>query len=158
MKYFVLAVLSFVIISCDYKVEKTIDFSSSSDTEIEFYSSEETIKAGYPFSDAVKINNLIILSGVVGNIPGNESVVEGGIQAETRQALENIKSILEHYDLTMDNIVKCTCMIDDISVWSQMNEVYKTYFTKNKPSRSAVGADGLALGAKLELECWAVIN
>jgi hypothetical protein len=54
MKYFVLTVLSFVIISCDYKVEKTIDFSSSSDAEIEFYSSEETIKAGYPFSDAVK--------------------------------------------------------------------------------------------------------
>ena len=121
MKYFVLTVLSFVIISCDYKVEKTIDFSSSSDAEIEFYSSEETIKAGYPFSDAVKINDLIILSGVVGNIPGNESVVEGGIQAETRQALENIKSILEHYDLTMDNIVKCTCMIDDISEWGQMN-------------------------------------
>ena len=138
MKYFVLTVLSFLIISCDYKVEKTIDFNSS--------------------SDAVKINNLIILSGVVGNIPGNESVVEGGIQAETRQALENIKSILQHYDLTMDNIVKCTCMIDDISEWGQMNEVYKTYFTKNKPSRSAFGADGLALGAKLELECWAVEN
>ena len=106
----------------------------------------------------MKINDVIILSGVVGNIPGNESVVEGGIQAETRQALENIKSILQHYDLTMDNIVKCTCMIDDISEWGQMNEVYKTYFTKNKPSRSAFGADGLALGAKLELECWAVEN
>ena len=83
----------------------------------------------------------------------------GYFQAEIyKQALENIKSILEHYDLTMDNIVKCTCMIDDISEWGQMNEVYKTYFTKNKPSRSAFGADGLALGAKLELECWAVEN
>ena len=63
MKYFALTVLSFLIISCDYKVEKTIDFNSSSDAEVEFYSSEETIKAGYPFSDAVKINDLIILSG-----------------------------------------------------------------------------------------------
>jgi enamine deaminase RidA (YjgF/YER057c/UK114 family) len=84
MKYVALTVLSFVIISCDYKVEKSIDFSSSSNTEIEFYSSEETIEAGYPFSNAVKINDIIILSGVVGNIPGNEFVVEGGIQAETR--------------------------------------------------------------------------
>ena len=87
MKYFVLAVLSFVIISCDYKVEKTIDFSSSSNTEIEFYSSEETIKAGYPFSDAVKINDLIILSGVVGNIPGNESVVEGEVYKQKQDKL-----------------------------------------------------------------------
>ena len=84
MKYVALTVLSFVIISCDYKVEKSIDFSSLSNTEIEFYSSEETIEAGYPFSNAVKINDIIILSGVVGNIPGNEFVVEGGIQAETR--------------------------------------------------------------------------
>ena len=158
MKHFILSILVLGIFSCDFKVEKKIDFNTSSGTEIEFYSSAETIKADYPFSDAVKIDNFIILSGVVGSIPGQETVVEGGIQAETRQALENIKNILEHYDLKMDNIVKCTCMIDDISEWGEMNEVYKTYFTSNKPARSAFGADGLALGAKLELECWAVTD
>ena len=158
MKHFIVTILVLVIFSCDVDKKFKIDFNTSSATDIEFYSSEETIKADYPFSDAVKIDNFIILSGVIGNIPGIDTVVEGGIQAETKQALENIKSILEHYDLTMDNIVKCTCMIDDISEWGEMNEVYKTYFTSNKPARSAFGADGLALGAKLELECWAVDN
>ncbi|MGY8920130.1 MAG: RidA family protein [Flavobacteriales bacterium] len=158
MKHFIVILLALGFYSCDFKVEKKIDFNSSTTPKVEFYSSEESIKADYPFSDAVKIDDFIILSGVVGNIPGNESVVEGGIQAETKQALENIKKILEYYDLTMDNIVKCTCMIDDISEWGEMNKVYKTYFTKNRPARSAFGADGLALGAKLELECWAVIN
>ena len=158
MKHFIVILLALGFYSCDFKVEKKIDFNSSTTPKVEFYSSEESIKADYPFSDAVKIDDFIILSGVVGNIPGNESVVEGGIQAETKQALENIKKILEYYDLTMDNIVKCTCMIDDISEWGEMNKVYKTYFTKNRPARSAFGADGLALGAKLELDCWAVIN
>ena len=158
MKRFVFLSIIILTISCDFKVDKKIDFDTSSKTEVEFYSSDETVKANYPFSDAVRIDDFIILSGVVGNIPGNEKVVDGGIQAETKQAMENIKNILEHYNITMDNIVKCTCMIDDISEWGQMNEIYTTYFPNHKPARSAFGADGLALGAKLEIECWAIIN
>ena len=95
MKSFVFLSIIILTISCDFKVDKKIDFDTSSKTEVEFYSSDETIKSNYPFSDAVIIDNFIILSGVVGNIPGNEKVVDGGIQAETKQAMENIKTILE---------------------------------------------------------------
>ena len=111
MKQFIFLTVVILTISCDFKVDKKIDFDISSKKEVEFYSSDETVKANYPFSDAVRIDDFIILSGVVGNIPGNEKVVDGGIQAETKQAMENIKNILEHYNITMDNIVKCTCTV-----------------------------------------------
>lgn len=109
-----------------------------------------------PFSDAVRVGHMLYLSGKIGTVPG-EGLVEGGVQAETRQTLENIKASLERWGSSMDRVVKCTVMMDDISEWSAMNEVYREYFPENKPARSAFGADGLALGAALEIECWATV-
>ncbi len=124
--------------------------------EPEYLTTPEFASMGFPFSEAVRVGSMLYLSGQVGNIPGTTELVPGGIQAETRQTMENIKTILERYGSSMDQIVKCTIMIDDMSEWPAMNEVYADFFPGPKPVRSAFGADGLALGAKVEIECWAM--
>ena len=102
---------------------------------------------GLPFSSAVRVDNTLYLSGNVGNIPGTLELVEGGIQGETQQTLENIAAVLEQFDSSLDNVVKCTVFLADIAEWGTMNEVYRTFF-KNPPARSALGVSGLALGAE----------
>lgn len=112
--------------------------------------------SGRPFSDAVRVDDLLILSGQVG-ADSTGQLAAGGIAAETRQTMENIKAVLERNGATMDDIVKCTAMLLDMSEWGAMNEVYRPYFTTHLPARSAFGTSGLALGARIELECWAVV-
>ena len=109
-----------------------------------------------PFSSAVRVDNTLYLSGNVGNVPGTLDLAPGGIQGETRQTLDNIKTVLEQFGSSMDNVVKCTVFLADIGEWGAMNEVYKTYF-KNPPARSALGASGLALNARVEIECIATM-
>jgi reactive intermediate/imine deaminase len=110
-----------------------------------------------PFSSAVRVDNLLFLSGMLGNMPGTSNLAEGGIQGETRQTLENIKRVVEQFGSSMDQVVKCTVFLADIAEWGAMNEVYKTYFP-NPPARSALGASGLALEARVEIECIAVVD
>ncbi len=109
-----------------------------------------------PFSSAVRVNDTLYMSGNVGNLPGTLDLAPGGIQGETRQTLDNIKNVAEHFGSSMDKVVKCTVFLADIAEWGAMNEVYKTYF-KNPPARSALGASGLALNARVEIECIATI-
>lgn len=113
---------------------------------------------GLPFSDAVRVGNMLYLSGFIGNKPGTLELVEGGVQAEARQALENIQDTLEKYGSSMNEVVKCTVFMADISEWGQLNEVYVTFFPGHKPARSAFGANGLALGARTEIECIATVT
>lgn len=124
---------------------------------VEFLNPEGQDAPG-PFSDAVRVGNLLFLSGKIGNLPGTRTLVEGGIQGEAVQVMENIKATLERWDSSLDRVVKCTVMIDDIDQWGAFNEVYTTYFPNNKPARSAFGADGLALGAAVEVECIATVD
>ena len=126
--------------------------------DTEFIVSNETRALGLPFSDAVRIDNLLILSGQLGVDPTSFKLVEGGIEAETRQIFSNMQGILASSGLTLDSIAKCTVMIADIAEWPLFNTLYVTYFPGNKPARSAFGANGLALGARIELECWAVLD
>ena len=109
-----------------------------------------------PFSDAVVTGDLMILSGQVGT-DTLDQLVEGGLVAETHQIFSNIKAILKTRNLDLSHIVKCTVMMDDIGQWGAFNQIYLSYFDGPKPARSAFGADGLALNARLELECWARI-
>lgn len=114
-----------------------------------------------PFSPAVRVGNMLYLSGQIGTAGANaaaSAVVPGGIEAETRQTLENIKDVLEKSGSSMDRVVKCTVMMADMREWDRMNVVYASYFPKNKPARSALGANGLALGARVEIECWATVG
>jgi enamine deaminase RidA (YjgF/YER057c/UK114 family) len=103
---------------------------------------------------------MLYLSGQVGSRPGDESgVVPGGIQPETRQTLENIKHVLESNGSSIDRVVKCLVMMADIAEWPAMNDVYRTYFAPDRlPSRSAFAGTGLALGARVEIECWATVE
>lgn len=106
-----------------------------------------------PFTEAVRAGNLVFLSGTLGT-DSTGRLVPGGIQAETRQTLENIKAALGRNGLTMNDVVKCTVFLADVAEWGAMNSVYATYFPQNKPARSAVGT-GLLLNARVEIECIA---
>ena len=95
------------------------------------------------------------VSGQIGIKPGTLELVPGGIQPEARQALENIRMALEAHGYVLRDVVKCTVMLADIAEWATFNEVYKSYFSAPYPARSALGANGLALGARVEVECLA---
>ncbi len=124
----------------------------------EYLLSEEAKSLNLPFSEAVRVGDMLYLSGQLGILPGTTDLASGGIEGETKQAMDNIKSILERYGSSMDEIVKCTVMIADIAEWPKFNEVYVTYFPGPKPARSAFGAAGLALNGRVEVECWASAN
>ncbi|MDP6028150.1 MAG: Rid family detoxifying hydrolase [Pseudomonadales bacterium] len=128
------------------------------DDQVSYLVSPETKKLNLPFSDAVRVNNMIFMSGQLGVEPGSFKLVEGGIENETRQIFKNMKGVLESNESSLSNIVKCTVMMGDIGEWPKFNQVYVTYFPDDKPARSAFGANGLALGASVEMECWAVVN
>lgn len=110
---------------------------------------------GLPFSPAVKVGNIIYLSGQIGNYRGTRNLVPGGIKAETLQALENIRVVLEASGSSLDRIFKCTVYLADIGDYDQMNQAYATVFPKEPPARSTIAASGLALGARTEIECMA---
>jgi len=127
-------------------------------TFIEFLSAPEAEKLALPFSEAVRVGDMLYLSGQIGTVPGTIELVHGGISEETRQALENIKVILERNGSALNRVVKCTVFLADINEWPKMNEVYHTYFPKAPPARSAMAASGLALNARVEIECIAVVD
>jgi 2-iminobutanoate/2-iminopropanoate deaminase len=108
-----------------------------------------------PFSEAVIYDDFIFLSGQLGIDPATGKLVEGGIGPETRQTLENIQATLERAGASMNDVIKCTVFMADISEWADMNKEYVTFFDK-KPARSALGTgNGIALGARTEIECIA---
>jgi 2-iminobutanoate/2-iminopropanoate deaminase len=110
-----------------------------------------------PFSSAVKVGNMLYLAGQLGTDRGK--LVEGGIGPETKQALTNIKTVLEANGSDMEHVVKCTVFLADMKEWPAMNDVYRTMFTAGKfPARSAFGTTGLALNARTEIECLAVVK
>lgn len=128
-------------------------------SDIEHFRPQAFKDIGLPFSAAVKVGDTLYLSGQIGNVPGTKGLVEGGIQAETRQTLENIKMTLEKYGSDLDHVIKCQVFMADMVEWDAMNAVYVTYFNEDKmPARSALGASGLALDARVEIECLAVIK
>jgi 2-iminobutanoate/2-iminopropanoate deaminase len=112
--------------------------------------------APLPFSAAVRVGPTLYLSGQLGTDSAGR-LVPGGIGPETRQTLENIRAVLERAGGTMDDVVKCTVMLADMSDWGAMNREYVTFFPRKLPARSALGASGLALGARVEIECIAVL-
>jgi 2-iminobutanoate/2-iminopropanoate deaminase len=99
---------------------------------------------------------MLYLSGQIGT-DSTGRLVSGGIASETRQALTNIAAVLVRHGATLDDVIKCTAMLADVAEWGAMNEVYVTFFRAHLPARSAFGANGLALGARLELECTALL-
>ena len=111
---------------------------------------------GLPFSTAVRVGNVLYLSGQIGTKPGTTELVAGGIGPETRQTMENIKAVLEYAGSSLQRVFKCTVFLRDIGDFGAMNEVYRTFFPADPPPRSTVAGSGLALGARVEIECLAI--
>ncbi len=131
---------------------------TQSSRQVEFLNSPAHARLGLPFSEAVRVGNTVYLSGQLGNVPGRLELASGGIRAEARQTMDNIRTTLAAHGLTMDHIVKCTVMLADMAEWGAFNEIYRSYFTGHLPARSAFGCSGLALGGRLEVECMAVVS
>lgn len=110
---------------------------------------------GLPFTEAVEVNGLVFLSGQIGVKPGTLDLVGKDMASQSRQTMDNIGATLEAAGLGYEHIVKCTVMLADMADWPAFNEVYVDYFSEPYPARSAFGANGLALGGKLEVECIA---
>ncbi len=107
-----------------------------------------------PFSSAVRVDDVLYLSGMIGTGPDGK-LVEGA-EAQSRQTMENIAGVLKANGSSLDDVFKCTVMLSDMSKWADFNKVYTPYFKPDRlPSRSAFGAVGLVQNAFVELECWA---
>jgi 2-iminobutanoate/2-iminopropanoate deaminase len=110
-----------------------------------------------PYSQAVKYGNLIFTSGALGVDPATGLFAEGGIQAQTKQCLENLKALLEASGSSMDNVLKATVFIKDMNEFPKINEIYGQYFTKEQPGRSCVEVARLPKDALIEIETIAFI-
>lgn len=110
-----------------------------------------------PYSEAIATETLIFCSGQVAVDPTTGKVAEGGIQAQTRQVLENLKAVLRAGGSGLEKVVKATIFMEDVNDFAQMNEVYREYFPQNAPARSCVGVSGLVKGeGNIEIELIAI--
>jgi len=113
---------------------------------------------GLPFSSAVRIGNVLYLSGQIGVLPGTRQLADTGVAGQTRQVFENMKAVLTYAGSSLERVFKCTVFLVNIADYARMNEVYATYFPKDPPARSTVAGSGLALGARVEIECTATVG
>lgn len=137
---FLLVLLILITMSCNF-----------GSPDITFHSSHEPKRQNTPFSDVVETDNLLFLAGQIGRNHSVGILVEGGIKAETKQAIENIRAVLEFHDSSLDHVVKCTVILRDINDFSDFNEVYMSYFP-NKPARTTFASSGLAANSKIEID------
>lgn len=108
-----------------------------------------------PYSQAIRVGNLVYTSGQIPIEPATGKFAEGGIKEQTRQSLLNLKAILEEAGLTMANVIKTTVFMADMNDFADMNAVYAEFFTEPYPARSAVAVKSLPKGALVEIEAVA---
>ena len=134
---------------------RRVSKSTNTPPQVEYLAANRPRPA--PFSEAVRVGHMLYLSGQLGTNSSPDA--PRGIKAETKQAMDNIRGILERNGSSLDHVVKCTVMLADISERDAMNEVYVTYFAKDRlPARSAFGVSGLVQGARVEIECLATLK
>ncbi len=123
---------------------------------MQHFQTPEMKALGLPFSAAVRVGDMLYLSGALGNLPGTLTLADGGMAGQARQTIENIGAVLRFCGLDFADVVKCTIMLADMTEWGEFNKVYAMYFAPDRlPARSAFGCTGLALGGRLEVECLA---
>ncbi len=134
--------------------------SPSAKAEVGYLTREDSLirELDLPFSEAVRVGDMLYLSGQIGTLPNAVALIEGGIAPETRQTMENIREVLEANGASLNDVVKCTLMLADIAEWKEASDIYRSYFTENLPARSAFATTGLALGARVEIECMAYVG
>ena len=112
-----------------------------------------------PYSQAIQVGNFVYTAGQVGLDPATGDLIEGGIKEQTRQALANVAAVLDAAGCSPSDVVKTTVFIMDMADFAAMNEVYAGVFgTDNPPARSTVQVAGLPRGARVEIECVAVLG
>jgi len=119
-------------------------------------STEKAPKAIGPYSQAIRTENLVFTAGQVGFDPATMDFVEGGVEAQTRQVLTNLKHVLEAADSGLNYVVKTTVFLKDMNDFAAMNAVYAEFFPENPPARSTVAVGALPKGALVEIECVAL--
>jgi 2-iminobutanoate/2-iminopropanoate deaminase len=119
-------------------------------------STEKAPKAIGPYSQAVEINGMLFISGQIPINTENGKIVEGGIKEQTEQVLKNIEAILTEAGFSFSDVVKSTCLLDNMDNFAAMNEVYAKYYSENAPARAAYGVVKLPLGVLVEIETIAV--
>jgi 2-iminobutanoate/2-iminopropanoate deaminase len=129
----------------------------AADRPPQFLNSPEAAARNLPFSEAVRAGDFLFLAGQIGDDRKTARVVPGGIAPEARQALQHIKNVLERNGASLKDVVKCTVFLADIAEWPAFNDVYREFFVKPFPARSALAASGLAMGARVEVECIAYV-
>lgn len=129
--------------------------SAKSTDDVEYY--PFPAPSDLPFSAAVRVGNMLYVSGQMGT-DESRKMVPGGIVAETRQTLANMRAILERHGSSLDRVVKCMVMMADMKEWPAMNAIYVEHFPNHLPARSAFGAGALALGGRVEIECVATVE
>jgi 2-iminobutanoate/2-iminopropanoate deaminase len=115
-------------------------------------------KAIGPYSQAVRTETLVLTAGQVGLIPSTGELIEGGIEAQTRQVLTNLKNVLEAGDSGLKFVVKTTVFLKDMNDFPRMNAIYSEFFPENPPARSTIAVAGLPKGATIEIEAVAVLQ
>jgi 2-iminobutanoate/2-iminopropanoate deaminase len=119
---------------------------------------EKAPKAIGPYSQAIRIESLVFTAGQVGLDPATMELVEGGVEAQTRQVLTNLKRVLESADSGLNFVVKTTVFLQNMSDFAAMNAIYAEFFPENPPARSTVAVAALPKGALVEIECLAMAN
>lgn len=119
---------------------------------VEHLNSRAFAALGLPFSEMVRVGDMLYLSGQMGTLPGTLTLAPGGLQAEARQALLNIQTALEAHGFSLSHVVKCTVMLADMNDWQTFNNIYTGFFTAPLPARSAFGNVALALNGRVEID------
>jgi 2-iminobutanoate/2-iminopropanoate deaminase len=123
-----------------------------------FSPSPDAALATLPFSEAVEVDGLLFVSGMIGVAPGTLDVVPGGMTQEAEQTLANLRAVLERHGCTFADVVKATVFLTDMAEWPAFNDVWRRAFANGRfPARSALGANGLARGARVEVDFIAVV-
>lgn len=121
-------------------------------------STDKAPKAIGPYSQAIRIENLVFTAGQIGLDPATMEIVKGGVEAETRQVLTNLKHVLESADSGLNFVIKTTVFLQDMNDFAKMNAVYAEFFPENPPARSTVAVAGLPKGVQVEIECVALLS
>lgn len=126
--------------------------------KIDFYPVDNPPKGmTLPFSEAVHAGDMLYLAGMIGT-DASGKLAAGGIKPEAKQTMDNIAASLKKHGASMDRLVQCTVALADMADWPAFNEVYREYFREHFPARMAYGANGLALGARVEVQCNAYVG
>ena len=150
-------ILFFACTNSQNKTEEVEENRVIPKSKIEFLESKIERRKSAPYSDAVRVGDILFLTGQVGFNNDSLKLAHGGIKAETIQALENIKAVLEANGSDLEHVAKCTVILTDVNDFGAFNEVFRQYFPENKPARTTFVAD-LVIDAKIEIDVIAAVK